>query len=104
MDGVMKISVSLPLALAVALASAVAPALMSSTRALSMAGDRDHQSFEVASVKPNTSGNPYSPMQVAPGGRLRATNFPLDRLIRWAYRLQDFQLAGGPGLTTPRMR
>ena len=52
--------------------------------------------FEVASIKPNTSGDGRVMMQNQPG-RYIATNVSLRLLIRNAYQLQDFQIAGGPG-------
>jgi uncharacterized protein (TIGR03435 family) len=36
------------------------------------------------------------------GGRLTVTNFPLDRVIRWAYRLQGFQLVGAGWTSSDR--
>jgi bla regulator protein blaR1 len=53
--------------------------------------------FDVASVKPNESGDMRVTLQAMPGGRFRATNAPLRTLIREAYALQGFQLSGGPG-------
>lgn len=52
--------------------------------------------FEVASIKPNTSGDGRVMMQNQPG-RYIATNVSLRLLIRNAYQLQDFQITGGPG-------
>jgi bla regulator protein BlaR1 len=52
--------------------------------------------FDVASVKPNNSGDLRVSLQVLPGGRYTATNAPVRTLIRDAYALQGFQLAGGP--------
>ena len=54
--------------------------------------------FEVASVKPNTAAV-VRVMMVAPrpGGRLVAENAPLWMLIQNAYKLQRFQISGGPG-------
>ena len=52
--------------------------------------------FEVASIKPNTSGDGRVMMQNQPG-RFIATNVTLRLLIRNAYQLQDFQITGGPG-------
>ena len=52
--------------------------------------------FEVASVKPNTSGDGRVMIGVQPGGRYTATNVPLRFLIRNAYGIQDFQLVGAP--------
>ncbi|HJT90276.1 MAG TPA: M56 family metallopeptidase, partial [Bryobacteraceae bacterium] len=55
-------------------------------------------SFEVASVKPSQSDQPFAiRFQISPGGRLRASNVPLRSLIAMAYRLKEFQLSGGPG-------
>jgi bla regulator protein blaR1 len=54
-------------------------------------------SFEVASVKPNTSAGPNQIRIAMPGnGRFNITNMPLAELIRFAYELQPFQLTGGP--------
>jgi bla regulator protein blaR1 len=52
--------------------------------------------FEVASVKPNKSGDQRVMMQLPPTGRLTATNIPLRLLLRQAYDVQDFQIVGGP--------
>jgi uncharacterized protein (TIGR03435 family) len=52
--------------------------------------------FEVASIKRNLSGSTDDRMNVAPGGRLVATNIPIQTLIRNVYRVQYSQLAGGP--------
>lgn len=53
--------------------------------------------FEVASVKPNRSGDGRVGIGMQPGGRFTATNVPLRTLIRLAYQLQDFQIVGAPG-------
>jgi bla regulator protein blaR1 len=53
-------------------------------------------SFEVASVKPNVSGDGRVMLMQQPGGRLNLVNVPLRLLIRNAYRVQDSQIAGGP--------
>jgi len=52
--------------------------------------------FEVASVKPNNSGDGRVLFANQPGGRFTATNVTLKLLIRNAYQLQDFQIIGGP--------
>ena len=56
----------------------------------------DAPSFEVASVKPNTSGDGFVRVG-GPPGRFNATNVPLRMLIQMAYQIQPFQLEGGPG-------
>jgi len=51
--------------------------------------------FEVASIKPNNSGDGRVLLGMQPG-RFTATNVTLRMLIRNAYQLQDFQITGGP--------
>jgi len=51
--------------------------------------------FEVASVKPNNSGDGRVMFQNQPG-RFTATNVTLRMLIRQAYQVQDTQITGGP--------
>jgi len=57
--------------------------------------------FEVASVKPYVSeGNPASEgssTKALPGGRLSARNVTVRKLIRNAFDVDDFQIAGAPG-------
>ncbi len=53
--------------------------------------------FEVASVKQNTSGSGLVMLGMQPGGRYQATNVPLRFLIRNAFQIQDSQLVGAPG-------
>jgi len=52
-------------------------------------------SFEVASVKPNTSGRILTTVDPQPG-RLTITNIRLRVLIQNAYQLQSVQIVGGP--------
>lgn len=52
-------------------------------------------SFDAASVRVNTSGNPGSRLNT-PAGRLMATNVLLRDLIQHAYRVQSFQIVGIP--------
>jgi uncharacterized protein (TIGR03435 family) len=51
--------------------------------------------FDVASIKPNRSADIGSYFG-APRGQLTATNVTLWELVRNAYRLQGFQIVGGP--------
>jgi len=53
--------------------------------------------FEVAALRPSTSGNAGWRLQPQQGGRLTGTNVPAAALIRFAYNLPDFQISGGPG-------
>jgi uncharacterized protein (TIGR03435 family) len=48
--------------------------------------------FEVASLKPNTSGAQGYSIVPTPGGRLQARNINLKRLVAVAYSVTDFQL------------
>jgi len=52
--------------------------------------------FEVASVRPNKSGDGRVMLGVQPGGGFNATNVPLRLLLRQAFNVQDFQIVGGP--------
>src|SRR6476619_8371971 len=52
--------------------------------------------FEVATVKPNKSGDGRQFIQRQPGGRVTVTNMPVRALITFAYQLAPFQLVGGP--------
>jgi len=54
------------------------------------------QEFEVASVKPNTSGNNMVMIRPPAGGRFTATNARLKMLIGLAYNVQNFEISGGP--------
>jgi bla regulator protein BlaR1 len=51
--------------------------------------------FEVASIKPNKSGEPNVSLMFTPNG-FHATNAPLREVIQLAYQVQEFQLSGGP--------
>jgi uncharacterized protein (TIGR03435 family) len=51
--------------------------------------------FEVASVKPNKTGDGRVMLGLQPG-RFNATNVPLRMLLRQAFNVQDFQIVGGP--------
>ena len=53
-------------------------------------------SFEVASVKPSTSGKNRVAIMEQPGGRFVATNVSLTMLMDTAYRVRAFQILGGP--------
>jgi uncharacterized protein (TIGR03435 family) len=54
-------------------------------------------SFEVASVRPNKSGDRGGSLRRQPGGRVDAVNMPLNTLISFAYQVPLFLLAAGPG-------
>ena len=52
--------------------------------------------FEVASVKPNKSGDGRVMIGMPPTGRFTATNVALRMLLTQAYEVQAFQIVGGP--------
>jgi uncharacterized protein (TIGR03435 family) len=56
----------------------------------------DKPSFEVASIKPNNSGD-NRVMFRGNGGRFTIIGATARMLIQQAYRVRDFQLSGGPG-------
>src|SRR5438270_11632939 len=57
----------------------------------------DRPQFEVASIKPNTSGNGLVMIRPPVGGRFTATNATLNMLIGIAYKVRPNQISGGPG-------
>jgi uncharacterized protein (TIGR03435 family) len=78
-------------------AFAVAAAAMpSAQQGGSLAAPGKEMQFEVASIKPNKSGDNRIMIGMQPGGRFNATNVTVTQLIRNAYQLQQFQIVGGP--------
>ena len=57
---------------------------------------RVNVSFDVASIRPNTSGSGRMASDLTPGGRLTLTNVSVRDLVRDAYGLRDVQIVGGP--------
>ena len=57
--------------------------------------------FEVASIKPSPPGDPSNPLTMIPmampqpGGRFKASNFPLWAIISTAWQMPDFRIIGG---------
>jgi uncharacterized protein (TIGR03435 family) len=99
-DGKTKLSTKIVLASAGVLVIVV-PIIVGASHAAprelqTLTGSRQQVAFEAASIKPNKSNPDIYRMQVQPGGRLVVTNAPLRSMIRNAYRLQDFQIVGGP--------
>jgi uncharacterized protein (TIGR03435 family) len=56
-----------------------------------------HPQFEVTSIKPNTSATGTMKFPFPSGGRFTATNLTLKILISFAYKVQGFEVSGGPG-------
>jgi len=84
-----------PLLLAAAVAAFASP-LASSGLSLRAQTPAAATAFEVASVKPNKTGDGRVMVGMAPGGRFTATNVPVRLLLRQAYDVQDFQIVGAP--------
>jgi uncharacterized protein (TIGR03435 family) len=73
------------------------------TAAVAFVTAQETPTFEVASVKQNTSGDGRVQIQMLPGNRIDMTNVPARFLVAQAYQLQQFQLVGGPSwLVTDR--
>lgn len=70
-------------------------ACLSAALAVSLAAQAP-PAFEVASIRPNTSGDPRSGTRNLPGGRVTITNLPLRNMIRTAYGANDLEVSGGP--------
>jgi len=55
-----------------------------------------HPQFEVVSIKPSPPGGRGMFIRNSPGGRVELTNMTLKEMIVIAYRIQPFQISGGP--------
>jgi uncharacterized protein (TIGR03435 family) len=55
--------------------------------------------FEVSSVKPNATGR-GGLMEVPPTGHVNINAATFTAMMRWAYRVQDYQSIGGPAWLT----
>jgi uncharacterized protein (TIGR03435 family) len=55
------------------------------------------QEFEVASVKPSSSNDARTLLQVLPGGGLRTSGATVRFLVTLAYQVHSFQILDGPG-------
>ena len=52
--------------------------------------------FDVADVKPNTSGQALGAGSILPSGQFRAINIPLKEVIKFAYSVRDEAIVGAP--------
>jgi uncharacterized protein (TIGR03435 family) len=77
---------------------AIACALLSSLSTAVSTGQPQTKkpAFEVASVKPNRSGDLRAHMEIQPGGRFTATNVSLRMLLTNAYQLFNYQIVKAP--------
>ena len=76
--------------------AAIASVLTLAAMAQAPATSEPQPSFEVASVRPNTSGDNRTSSQTLPGGRYTGINIPVRSLIINSYNLQPQQLIGAP--------
>jgi uncharacterized protein (TIGR03435 family) len=74
----------------------VIPFAFVSVAAQVVKSDGPKPQFEVATVRPNTSGESGASLGPRPGGRLNGTNQTARNLIRNAFNVQPYQLIGGP--------
>lgn len=82
--------------MAAAAAAFAIPMLLAGSPLRAQTPAAESLAFEVASVKPNKTGDGRIMLGMQPGGRFTATNVPLRMLIRQAYDVQEFQIVGGP--------
>ena len=54
------------------------------------------QEFEVASIRPAAPDSRGTYIRTTPGGRVNIVNMPLKEMIVMAYRIQPYQILGGP--------
>ena len=72
----------------------VFPLLASILAAQVVKSDGPKPQFEVATVRPNNSGESNASLGPRPGGRLNGTNQTARNLIRNAFNVQPYQLIG----------
>ena len=82
------------------LAGTIGAALLSASLYQAEPQGKAPLTFEVASIKPNSQDDNRMMMRRAAGGRVDATGFNTRMLIRTAFKLQDFQVIGGPAWLT----
>ena len=61
-----------------------------------LAAQQPAPAFEVASIRPNKSGEELALFRAEPGGRLTITNITVRDLILRAYQIRPFELSDGP--------
>jgi uncharacterized protein (TIGR03435 family) len=85
-----------PLGIATDVPIAAADQVSPDPRPVMVPQTAERPSFEVASLRRNVSVGQLSSMNAAPGGRMLVTNHSLLNIIRQVYRLQRYQITGGP--------
>lgn len=77
-------------------AMAVAGLILSSCGAFGQTTAAPQPQFEVASIKAAAPDARGTFVRMAPGGRLNINNMPLKEIIVMAWRVQPYQVSGGP--------
>ena len=75
---------------------AIATAVLVPVSAQVVKSDGPKPQFEIATIRPDTSGEQGAQLGPRPGGRLIGTNQTVRNLIRNAFNVQPDQLLGGP--------
>jgi uncharacterized protein (TIGR03435 family) len=83
----------------VGLATLAMPIARDVLNAQSAASQAAAATFEVVSIKRNTSGGPARSL-IQPGGRLSAVNTPVFQIVRQAYDVLPFQVLNAPDWVT----
>ena len=83
-------------ALAIAASTMIGIPIFAQTIPVFAQSSAKRPSFEVASIKENNSGARNSGTSSRDGGLFIGTNVTVKQLIMQSYRLQDFQVIGGP--------
>jgi uncharacterized protein (TIGR03435 family) len=83
-------------ALAIAASTMIGIPIFAQTIPVFAQSPANRPSFEVASIKENNSGARNSGTSSRDGGLFIGTNVTVKQLIMQSYRLQDFQVIGGP--------
>jgi uncharacterized protein (TIGR03435 family) len=70
---------------------------LATTAAAQNNGSPRARAFDVASIKPNRTGELMVRTDTRPGGRFIAVNATLNTLLQLAYGLESFEIVGAPG-------
>ncbi len=84
---------------------AIVLAVLGASEGRAQAPPPDGPAFEVATVRPSTSGETRRQIEVLPGGRFNAVNMTLWQILSIAYPIEgkfrdEIDLTGGPGWIT----
>jgi uncharacterized protein (TIGR03435 family) len=80
----------------IGVAGAISPGAQVPASGREMDAPKSGPTFEVATVRPNNSSEQNASIRIQSGGRLVGTNQTLRNLVRNAWNIQPFQMAGGP--------